>query len=173
MPTELLTVLITATAAIVASVAAQLTGATISGRHARKRLEWERRQADLTRYADLRWHLFGDVMTQLHIIDREVELCEDRSIIQEHWDSKSYAAAVDDLQRLIGRTRLVDASVAEDLVDFLDQARDYVEFWMIPGNDSNRTWEHKLLSDRVAVIGTRLAAQLGMPDTGGQRAIAR
>lgn len=105
-------------------------------------------------------------MTQLHIIDREVALCEERATTaQGHWDQKPYFAAVDDLQKLVGRTRLIDTKVSDELLDFLDQARDYVEEWMVQPYHPTRKWEHQRLSDRVALIATRLAAQLGMhPD---------
>lgn len=172
MPNELLLVLIPAGAAIIAGVAAQITGAAITGRQARRRLEWEQHQAELNRYAELRWHLFGDVMAQLHIIDREVLLCQERTICQENWDGKHYLAAVNALESLIGRTRLVDPSVADELVDFLAQANDYVEEWMTPGYSDGRDWPHKHLPDRIGMIGKRLAAQLGMKSEDRQRSIA-
>lgn len=162
MTPEILLLLIPAGSAILASVLAQIIGGAISVHHAKKRFEWEKEQAGLNRYADLRWHLFGDVMTQLHIIDREVALCEEQAIIHESWEPKPYFAAVENLQKLIGRTRLIDATVADELLDFLEQARDGVEEWMVSRYQSTRDWEHPKLSDRITAIAARLAAQLGM-----------
>lgn len=162
MPPEILLVLIPAGSAIVASVLAQIIGGAISANQAKKRLDWEKEQAELNRYADLRWHLFGDVMTQLHIIDREVALCEERAIIHESWDAKQYFAAVESLQTLIGRTRLIDATVADELLNFLDQAHEYVEEWMVQPRKPPRDWTPEKLSDRVALIAAHLATQLGM-----------
>lgn len=106
-------------------------------------------------------------MATPHVIDSEVHLCEERAITQQSWNAKPYFAAVEDLRRLSGRARLVDASLADDLLDFLDQARDHVEEWNVPNCTQSRKWDVRL-ADRVAAIGTRLAVQLGMPGSGGE-----
>ena len=132
---------------------------------------WDQQQADLNRYSELRWQLFGDVMATLHVIDREASLCETRATTNRRWDAKTYLDGVDGLQKLAGRTRLVDASLSDELLDFLDQARDCVEEWMLPGETSSRSWEMPL-SARVADIGARLAVQLGMPGSSTQRKLS-